>query len=122
MFTGCAQELVKRLASDLSSVRSPEGGLNEVPRSTKSKDLQARIPPHPQITLKDAVARDLYLTYREAAAYIRCTPSQVAAWVRRGHIDMYVHPSGRRVLRAVDVRDLLREGYLPAGEADEDAA
>jgi hypothetical protein len=92
-----------------------------VPRSTRSKDLQKRIPPHPEITLKEAVQRDLYLTYREAAAYMRCTPGQFAGWVRGGHIDMYFHPGGRRVVRAVDVRDLMRDGYMPSG-ADEDAA
>jgi hypothetical protein len=88
----------------------------EVPRNPTSRDLQKRVPPQPKITLKEAVQRDLFLTYREAAAYWRCTPSQVAAWARRGLIDMYEQPGGRRVVRARDVYAAMKDGLIAAGE------
>lgn len=87
-----------------------------MPRNVRSKDLQKRIPPQPELTIKEAVRRDLFLTYKEAASYWRCTPSQVAAWARRGLIDMYEQPGGRRVLRARDVYAAMKDGLITAGE------
>lgn len=87
-----------------------------MPRNPTSRDLQKRIPPHPKITLKEAVQRDLYLTYREAAAHWRATPSQIAGWVSRGLIDAYEQPGGRRVLRARDIHQAMKDGLIAAGE------
>lgn len=88
-----------------------------MPRNSKSRDLQQKIPPHPDITLREAVKRDLFLTYRETGAYWRATPSQVAGWVGRGLIDVYVQPGGRRVLRARDVHQAMKDGLIVAEEA-----
>lgn len=85
-----------------------------MPRTEESKARTLRIPPQPSLPLKEAVKRDLYLTYREAAAYWRCTPSQVHAWARSGKIDMYQQPGGRRVLRARDVYEAIKDGLIAA--------
>jgi excisionase family DNA binding protein len=71
------------------------------------------VPDQSDEPLAVAVKLDRYLNYHEAAAYLRCTPDQVRRRVAAGLLESY-KPLGqqKRLIRAVDIREALRDGLV----------
>ena len=79
-------------------------------RQSKAKRNVA-VPPQPVLPLRD----DMHLTYSEAAAYMRCTASQIERWAGEGKLPVVRLPGRGSLVRGVDIRRVLADGLrLPS--------
>lgn len=67
------------------------------------RPVKAEVPPLPEQRLRD----DMWLTYREAAAYVRVTERQIERWVNEtGILTCSRLPQGTRI-NGGDLRDFM---------------